>query len=412
MVAVEEGRIAKGLADVAPLAIAAVDDVGRAVALVDQFDIVAFAREQRLAHIGGPQGGFGGIALEIGFQQIGVAFVAFPQQGQDGLVGQDALPGRLKDADVGRGQGRGVFIAQHLFPGVELEQGLDDPVLVIDKPALFVQADLVDGDELGVQTGLTGQVLEEAHRLAVLDEVGVRGEMDEAAVGEDGAEPVDQLLVQAVELVGVGGQDAGGDLVLQPQPLEHRRLIDAGRGVGVVFVELGRASAVIGEVEPAIEGRVAPLPAVGHIVPHGFWNIELLHQPLGLNGVVDQIQAQAVQFGGRRLDPVLDLGQREGVGRRLVPIGFAVGVAPGEAEFLGLGVPVGSGFEAQTLHGSGRVLVGRGLADARRDHGHVGLAEAGQDVVGRGMAGQDAGVAQLGVQVGAGAAVFQGLAGV
>lgn len=149
---------------------------------------------------------------------------------------------------------------------------------MVHEPALFVQADLIDSDELGVKPGLAREILEEAHGLAILDEVGVRAEVEKAAVREDGAKPVDQLLVQAVELVGVCGQDAGGDLVLQPQPLEHRRLIDAGRGVGVVFVELCRTRAVIGEVEPAIEGRLLPFPAVGDIVPHRLGNIELFHQ--------------------------------------------------------------------------------------------------------------------------------------
>ncbi|MNC44876.1 hypothetical protein D3C75_938010 [compost metagenome] len=87
---------------------------------------------------------------------------------------------------------------------------------MVHELAVGVQADLVEGHELRVQPGLLGQVFEEAHRLAVLDEVGVRAEVDEAAIGEDGAEPVDQLLVQAVELVDVGGQDAGLDLILQP----------------------------------------------------------------------------------------------------------------------------------------------------------------------------------------------------
>jgi hypothetical protein len=63
-----------------------------------------------------------------------------------------------------------------------------------------IDPDLVDSDELGLQPRLPGEVLQIPHRLPVLDLALHTGEMDEAALREDFAEPGDQLLVQRIEL--------------------------------------------------------------------------------------------------------------------------------------------------------------------------------------------------------------------
>ncbi len=73
---------------------------------------------------------------------------------------------------------------------------------------------------------------------------------------------LDQTLVQRVELVGALGQPARRHLVLEPGPLEDGGLEERGRRVGVVFEQLRRSGAVVGEVEAAVEIAVAPVPAV------------------------------------------------------------------------------------------------------------------------------------------------------
>jgi hypothetical protein len=93
-------------------------------------------------------------------------------------------------------------------PGVELERRLDQRAVVVHERSFGVHADGLHVDELGLQPRLGGQILEEADRLAVLDRVGVGREVDEAAAREQRPEALAQLVEQAVELVGPGGQDA------------------------------------------------------------------------------------------------------------------------------------------------------------------------------------------------------------
>src|SRR5690606_34360172 len=57
------------------------------------------------------------------------------------------------------------------------------------------------------------------------------------------------------------------------------------------------------------------------------------------------------QLGCRRLDALLDLCHRELIAGGLVPVEIARHMVPGEADRLGLGLPVGTGCEFDALHG-------------------------------------------------------------
>jgi hypothetical protein len=97
---VEAGERVEGLADVAFLAVALVEDGGPAAG-VDQLDVGALAGEQRLADIGIAEVRRPGVVLEEGRQQVRVALVALPEQRQQALVGHHRLPGRLQEHGPG-----------------------------------------------------------------------------------------------------------------------------------------------------------------------------------------------------------------------------------------------------------------------------------------------------------------------
>src|SRR6202000_49296 len=71
---------------------------------------------------------------------------------------------------------------------------------------------------------------------------------------------LDQTLMDRIELVGVGRDDAPLDRLLQPGPLKHRRLENRGRGVRVIFQQFRRAASGEAEVEPAVEAGFVAVP--------------------------------------------------------------------------------------------------------------------------------------------------------
>ncbi len=73
------------------------------------------------------------------------------------------------------------------------------------------------------------------------------------ASGADFFPRVDQALMDRIELVGMSGNDAPFDRLLQPCPLKHRRLEDRGRRIRIVFQQFRRAASVETEIEPAIK---------------------------------------------------------------------------------------------------------------------------------------------------------------
>ena len=60
----------------------------------------------------------------------------------------------------------------------------------------------------------------------------------------------DQRFVDGVELIALG------KAVLEPRPLHHRRFIQTGRRVGIIFKHLGlpvtHLGAAIGQIKPAV----------------------------------------------------------------------------------------------------------------------------------------------------------------
>ena len=351
--AVEDRGREQRLADEALGAIAFVDHRGRD-AVADDRDIGALAREDRLAGIAGAERGGGGVVVEEGGQQVGMPRVARPEQRQQALVGEDRLPCGFDPAHPRGDEVGGIGFAQHRFPRVELERRLQFVAVGVDEPTRGVEADVAHLDEFGLDPRLGREVFEEADGLAVLDRLRVGGEMDEAAGRKDRREPRAELVEQAVELVRTRGQRAVRDRLFQPQPLEGRAFEHRSRGVRVVFVELGGAGAVIGEVEPAVERGLPGPPAVRNQRVVRLGNGQPVQDRLVANRLVDQREAHLVEVGGGRFEIVVDLAQREGIGRTLVPIGIAAGAVIDEADRLGLVAPVGARGHRDAAHAISR----------------------------------------------------------
>ena len=129
----------------------------------------------------------------------------------------------------------------------------------------------------------------------------------------DRAPALDELLVQGVPLVVVGVE------VLEPVPLQDRRLEQRGGGVRVVLQHLARPAAVVAQVEAAVDVRVVPLPRRRDGLPAPLGQREVA-EPLGRHDVVDGLQAHRVQQLDVRLEGE-DLVHREHVVHRLVPVG-------------------------------------------------------------------------------------------
>lgn len=116
-------------------------------------------------------------------------------------------------------------------------------VAVEEAGAVELVADVLDEDQLGVEAGLRGGLGHVGDGVGVLDDqlavsgVVQRREVQAGALVEapaleaEVAPLLDELLVQAVELVGVGPLRLD-----EPLPLGRGRLDERGRGVGV---ELG-----------------------------------------------------------------------------------------------------------------------------------------------------------------------------
>jgi hypothetical protein len=128
---------------------------------------------------------------------------------------------------------------------------------------------------------------------------------------------LDQLLMERIELIALGRCG------LQPIPLHDGRLEQRGRRVGVIFQEARRRSAVVGQVEAAVEIFLLRRPAAGHRVPGDARDAQPFEGLFAaVDHAVDQRQAHLLQFGGRLFERV-DLLRREAVAGRLVPIKLA-----------------------------------------------------------------------------------------
>ena len=99
-----------------------------------------------------------------------------------------------------------------------------------------------------------------------------------------------------IELVGMGGDDAALDRLFQPGPLEHRRLENRGRRIGVIFEEFRRTGPVESEVEPAVEAGFIAAPALGDQRPEGFRYFQPTQVLFVVDRKADEFEAHAIDF--------------------------------------------------------------------------------------------------------------------
>ncbi len=156
--------------------------------------------------------------------------------------------------------------------------------------------------------------------------------------------------MQRIVLVGIGGHDVSRLRVLQPHPLERAGLEHRGRRIGVVLEQLRGTVAVVGEIEAAIEARVATLPACRDEVPEPLGDTQHAQHALVGDRAPDKLAAHTVKLGRRRLDVALDLFERKGVISALVPVALARNGVEAEAGRLGLLFPVRSFVAGDSLH--------------------------------------------------------------
>ena len=236
------------------------------------------------------------------------------------------------------------FLAHHPLPGIELAHHLDRHLVGVGE-APSVPADLRHGDRLAGETRLQRGVAQVFRRREILGMVLEAREVHEGfrrQLGQDSAPRLDQLLMDGIELVGVGLH------VLQPVPLHDGRLVEGGRRVGIVFQQLGRTLAVIGEVEAAANRRVGAPPHLLDIVAPGRRDAHALPELVG-DDVLDGLEAKAVQRLGRGLQRV-DLVGGEGVTGLLGPVGLALQHVEVEAQLVR--ASAASPAAASRLHGA------------------------------------------------------------
>lgn len=75
----------------------------------------------------------------------------------------------------------------------------------------------------------------------------------EAVLFAQFGETLNQLFLQAVELVASFRQVSSIDLIFQPNPLEECRFIQGGWRIGVIFQELRFTHAIPGEIEARVK---------------------------------------------------------------------------------------------------------------------------------------------------------------
>ena len=192
-----------------------------------------------------------------------------PQQRKNTLVGKDRLPWRLDPARRRLCEPLAKLIVKHPFPRIEFEQKLDRTTVGIDEAAVVAPTDVLDIDQCGSKAGLPRGVLEISQRAGILLVFGGSREMKVGSLA-DFFPRLNQVIMDRIELVGMGGNDAPLDRLLEPCPLKDRRLEDRGRCIRVVFQEFRWTAPVKTEVEPAIEAGFVAVPAFGDQRPECF----------------------------------------------------------------------------------------------------------------------------------------------
>ena len=166
------------------------------------------------------------------------------------------------------------------------------------------------------------------------------GEMQVTLRLEDIGKTGDQCFVDAVELIRPSRQNACLQLILKPLPLEGGAFVKGGRCVGIIFQQLGRARAVIGQIETPVDFRIAPAPAFRYEITVRLRNGQPRHQFLAGNDLGHGLTAHAMQLGRGVFDVVFNLLKRQRIGRGFVPIGLAVHIGEGKADLLSMSAPV------------------------------------------------------------------------
>src|SRR5262249_24835497 len=137
-------------------------------------------------------------------------------------------------------------------------------------------------------------------------------------------------LVDAVELI------PSGKNLLEPLPLNDCGFVERGRRIRVVLEQLRRRLSVVDEIEPAVDrGRLlvpGPLDERAGVLG----SLELV-ETAALDDLAGRGDAHLVELIGRALE-LVDLGGREDVVRRLVPVRLRRRVE-NEAELYDLRLP-------------------------------------------------------------------------
>ena len=269
--------------------------------------------------------------------------VLLPEQRQDALVAEHGLPGRLEQQRVRRRQVAAEFLPEQVLERVELEQGSNHAVLEIGEAAVGTDADVLDVEQAAFDACLDRAIAQVVHGTAILGRIAHRGKVERPWQGRrQRGEGLDQTLVDRIELVGGRRQTTFALLVVEPLPLEERRLEQRRRRVVVELEQFGRAPSRIGQVHATVQVRLAGAPASRNEVPERFGNIEPAQLLLAADDAIEHVDGHGMQFLGRRLDVGLDLFQAEGVEDRLVPVAVAVDRMEVETRLQGTIAPVGA----------------------------------------------------------------------
>src|SRR5262249_38953242 len=134
-----------------------------------------------------------------------------------------------------------------------------------------------------------------------------------------------------------------------PEPLDDGGLQKSSRRIGVELQELGRAGAVIEEIESAIDGVFILVPTSANIVHKGRRHLELLPQSLA-SDALRRLETKIVERVGGLLEDV-DLARGKQVMGRLVPVRAAVvGSVENKSLLFDAALPVGTRRAGHALH--------------------------------------------------------------
>ena len=275
-----------------------------------------------------------------GGQQVRMAAVALPQQGQQRLVRQHLLPRRLDPARGGMRQVHRERLHHQPLPRIQLEQGGDAGIGEVDE-AVVLPADAGDIQQLRREARLRAGLAQVLHRHPVLDLVQAAGEVHARMRRQDVLPAPHQRLVDQVELVGAG---AG---VFQPVPLHDRGLQQRGRRVRVVLEQLRHPMSIPRDVHAPVQRGLAGAP--GTIDQHGRGIVQA--QPCMVaapHHLGHRFQAQRVQLSADGLEQV-DVALAETETRVFDPVRRIQGVEI-EAQCLDPLAPVAAGRNPFAAH--------------------------------------------------------------